>query len=105
MVVNQRRYESIKIPGDFRLIEPPLNAFHARLFHVCDRDAPEADVSDDVAGAEEERVHVYHLRVRRLGKAFTHTLREWPVFTVDLRVIEFCVVGDEQSYHGLIRDR
>ena len=64
----------------------------------------EADVSDDVAGAEEERVHVYHLRVRRLGKAFTHTLREWPVFTVDLRVIEFCVVGDEQSYHGLIRD-
>ena len=42
------------------------------------------------AGDGEER---YHLRVLRLGKVFTHTLREWPVFSVDLRVIEFCVLS------------
>ena len=53
----------------------------------------------DVQDTERNR-----FRVKALGNAFTHTLLEWPEFSVDLRLIEFCILGEEQSYHGLIRD-
>ena len=42
---------------------------------------------------------MYKLTILRLGKAFTHTLKEWPVFSVYLRLMEFKV-----TFHGFIRD-
>ena len=54
-----------------------------------------------VAG-EPESERIYRLTILRLGKAFTHTLREWPVFSVDLRLMEFKVSSG--TYHGFIRD-
>ena len=51
---------------------------------------------------EPEGERIYRLTILRLGKAFTHTLREWPVFSVDLRLMEFKVSSG--TYHGFIRD-
>ena len=49
----------------------------------------------------------YRLRVLRLSMAFTHTLLQWPVFEVDIRLIEFKILGDKydnSAYSGFIRD-
>jgi hypothetical protein len=47
------------------------------------------------------------LRILSLSKAFTHTLLEWPVFSVDLRMMKFRVMGEDYAddvYDGIIRD-
>ena len=57
-----------------------------------------------MAVAAESDNRVYSLTILRLGKAFTHTLIEWPVLSVDLRLMEFKFSGQSKTYHGFIRD-